>query len=438
MNVRVLIGSKKGAFVLESDSERRDWRVRGPFCEHWPLTHVAADLADGTIYATGGNAWFGPAVWKSNDVGATWTHSSQGLAYPQGETPVQCAWVAHAAHGRLYVGVEPAGLFVSDDGGGSFREVEGLRRHPSRSNGTGRDRPRAALHRLRSRRRAAPLGRHLLRRRVLHGGRRRDLEPAQFRHALDYLPEGERYPEFGQCVHNLTLAPGQSNRLYQQNHCGMYRSDDGGASWRSIEKGLPSSFGFPVAAHPRDPDKLFFVPLNGDTKGRYPPDARAAVWRSRDGGAHWTEVARGCPVRRLFRRDAAGPGNRCARSRRRLFRHEQRLGLREPRRGGDLGLYHARPAGDFLRRDDDGGLMRAPAVVRLPLLLTTLFPDAERVVRIEAETVEDVINGLEARGRGCATAVRPTRRFAATSTSSSKANGRGSTPRSNPASTSIF
>jgi hypothetical protein len=99
----VLIGSKKGAFVLESDSKRRDWRVRGPMCEHWPLTHVVADLADGTIYATSGNAWFGPAVWKSNDSGATWTHSSQGLAYPQGETPVQCAWVAHAAHGRLYV-----------------------------------------------------------------------------------------------------------------------------------------------------------------------------------------------------------------------------------------------------------------------------------------------------------------------------------------------
>ena len=131
MNVRVLIGSKKGAFVLESDSERRDWRVRGPLCEHWPLTHVAADLADGTIYATGGNTWFGPAVWKSNDGGTTWTHSSQGLAYPQGEAPVQCAWVAHAAHGRLYVGVEPAGLFASGDGGESFREVEGLRRHPS-------------------------------------------------------------------------------------------------------------------------------------------------------------------------------------------------------------------------------------------------------------------------------------------------------------------
>ena len=225
MNVRVLIGSKKGAFVLESDSERRNWRVRGPLCEHWPLTHVAADLADGTIYATGGNAWFGPAVWKSNDGGTTWTHSSQGVGLPpRRDVPVQCAWVAHAAHGRLYVGVEPAGLFVSGDGGERFREVEGLRRHPSRPQwqpgGIG-----LVLHSIVSDptdvRRLwvgiSSVG-------VFYtedGGE--TWSPRNSGTRCDFLPEGERYPEFGQCVHNLTLAPGCTDRLYQQNHCGMYR-----------------------------------------------------------------------------------------------------------------------------------------------------------------------------------------------------------------------
>jgi BNR/Asp-box repeat len=296
MDIRVLVGSKKGAFILESNEARRDWRMRGPFCEHWPLTHMTADPATGAIYATGGNAWFGPAVWRSRDFGATWTHSSQGLAYPEGETPIQCAWSVLAAHGRLYVGVEPAGLFVSDDGGDTFRELDGLRRHPTRPQwqpgGAG-----LILHSIV----ADPADPRRLWVGISavgvfyseDGGE--SWSPRNSGTRCDFLPEGQRYPEFGQCVHNLTLAPGHSNRLYQQNHCGMYRSDDGGASWRSIEAGLPSSFGFPVAAHPRDPDTLFFLPLNGAELGRYPPDARAAVWRSRDGGARWTDLREGLP-----------------------------------------------------------------------------------------------------------------------------------------------
>jgi photosystem II stability/assembly factor-like uncharacterized protein len=98
----------------------------------------------------------------------------------------------------------------------------------------------------------------------------------------------------------LTLAPGKPARLYQQNHCGMYRSDDGGRSWQSIEAGLPSSFGFPAIAHPRDPETLFLVPLNGDQAGRFMPEAAAAVWRTRDGGASWQDLRRGLPQQKAY------------------------------------------------------------------------------------------------------------------------------------------
>src|SRR5690606_17377284 len=116
----------------------------------------------------------------------------------------------------------------------------------------------------------------------------------------DFLPEGENYPEFGQCVHCLVKAPGGGNLLYQQNHCGMYRSEDGGRTWESIESGLPSSFGFPAAAHPRDSETLFLLPLNGDIHGRYVPDAKAAVWRTRDGGKTWQDLREGLPQENAF------------------------------------------------------------------------------------------------------------------------------------------
>ena len=110
----------------------------------------------------------------------------------------------------------------------------------------------------------------------------------------------QRYPEFGQCVHCLVMAPGSPDRLYQQNHCGMYRTEDGGRNWQSIEMGLPSTFGFPAAVHPRDPATLYLVPLNGDSVGRYVPDGKVAVWRTRDGGDHWEALRDGLPQQNAF------------------------------------------------------------------------------------------------------------------------------------------
>jgi photosystem II stability/assembly factor-like uncharacterized protein len=299
--VFVLLGTKKGAFILESDSTRRNWTQRGPFCETWPMNHVIADPENGTIYAGGGNEWFGPAVWKTTDFGATWTHSSEGLAYHAGEDAITSVWSLASREGRLFAGVQPAGLFSSEDRGQSWTHQEGLRSHPTRPQwqpgGAG-----LILHSI-----------------VTHpddpnqiwigisaagvfytadGGR--TWEPRNSGTRCDYLPEAERYPEFGQCVHSIVRAPGPSNRLYQQNHCGMYRSDDGGRQWQSIEAGLPSSFGFPAVVHPRDASTLFLMPLNGDIAGRYVPDGKAAVWRTRDGGKEWEARRAGLPQENAF------------------------------------------------------------------------------------------------------------------------------------------
>lgn len=294
--VLVLLGTKKGAFIAESTDGRRTWTLRGPFCEMWPMNHVVGDPATGAIYGAGGNEWFGPAIWKSTDLGETWTHSSAGLAYAAGEEPVKSGWSVAVGDGAVYAGVQPAGLFRSDDGGASWTHLDGLQKHPSRPEwnpgGAGLILHSIVLHPQDS----DQVWIGISAAGVFHtadGGK--TWEPRNRGTRADFMPEGQNYPEFGQCVHNVVMAAGMPDRLYQQNHCGMYRSDDGGVEWQSIEDGLPSDFGFPAAAHPSDPDTLYLLPLNGATEGRFVPDAKAAVWRTRDGGKTWQDLRRGLP-----------------------------------------------------------------------------------------------------------------------------------------------
>lgn len=299
--VLVLIGTKKGAFIASSDGSRSAWTLEGPFCETWPMNHVIADPATGIVYGAGGNEWFGPAVWRSADFGKSWTHSSDGLAYPSGEEPVKTVWSLAANGGTLYAGVQPAGLFRSEDEGRSWRHVEGLQKHPSRPHwspgGAGLILHSLVIHPEDGEKMWVGISAAG----VFHsadGGS--TWEPRNAGTRADFLPDDQKYPEFGQCVHCLVMAPGEPDLLYQQNHCGMYRSDDGGRRWQSIEAGLPSSFGFPAAVHPRDPSTLYLVPLNGDSVGRFVPDGKAAVWRTRDRGASWQALRDGLPQKNAF------------------------------------------------------------------------------------------------------------------------------------------
>lgn len=293
MKVILLVGTKKGLFLAESDERRASWEVRGPFCDAWPINHAAFDPETNAIYAAGGNAWYGPAVWKSSDLGATWTHSSEGLTYGEGAEPITTAWLVKPAGRTLYAGVEPAGLFKSTDAGATWDHVHGLRDHPSRPHwqpgGGG-----LMVHTME----VDPRNPEHLYVGISTAGvfetRDGGATWAPRNRGIDFdFPTED--PEIANCAHHFELDRANPEVLFQQSHAGMFLSKDAGANWVRVETGLPSSFGFPAVAHPRRGGCYYIAPLNGDQVGRYMPGAATAIYRTRDYGQSWEPLRKGLP-----------------------------------------------------------------------------------------------------------------------------------------------
>jgi photosystem II stability/assembly factor-like uncharacterized protein len=298
--VRVFVGTRKGLFTLAAGDERREWEVAGPLLKGWEVFHAVADPRDGAIYAATNSPVYGATVHRSADGGETWTRAEEiSLPEDTGLT-LEKTWHVEpgrpAEDGRLWLGAAPGVLFKTDDSGETWQPVDEILRHPTRDQwnpGAGGmcchsiqldpdepDRMYIAIS-------AAGTFR------TEDGGD--SWEPANQGVAADFFPDNP-FPEVGQCVHKLLLHPARPERLWQQNHCGVYRSDDHGRSWERLEgNGLPSGFGFPIALDPADPDAAFVIPEEG-AENRVTSDGRLGVYRTRDGGASWDLLTNGLPA----------------------------------------------------------------------------------------------------------------------------------------------
>lgn len=256
------------------------------------------DRRDGSLYAATNGTVFGALVQRSTDLGTSCEPRNQKLDYPE-DSPhrVRKVWqvvpATDAQPSRLFAGAERAGLFSSDDHGQTWSGFDGLNRHPTGDNwqpGNGG----LCLHTIIP----DPLDPDRIYVGISAVGIFRSDDggqtwaPKNKGVRADFLPE--IFPEYGQCVHKAKIHPQKPGVIYQQNHCGVYRSDDRGENLSDISDGLPSRFGFPLALHAQDPDTVYVLPLEGDFN-RVVPQGQMAVWRSRDRGATWTELRRGFP-----------------------------------------------------------------------------------------------------------------------------------------------
>jgi len=331
--VRVLAGTKKGAFILTADANRQKWQIDGPFFGGWEIYHLTGSAVNpDRLYASQSSDWFGQIIQRSNDGGKTWeqpgtppgaaTTSPDGMPlaesnkfvydtsaetgapltshqwYDGTEHPWEFKRVWHLEPDlvdpeTVYAGVEDAALFISKDGGANWQELSGLRGHgtgPLWQPGAGG----MCLHTI-------LLDRNDPQRIYVAisaaGAFRSDDGGKTWRSITKglvslYIPDPEA--EIGHCVHRLSMHPSRPEVLYMQKHWDVMRSDNSGELWHEVSGNLPSDFGFPIAVHAHEPETIYVVPIKSDSE-HYPPDGKLRVYRSRSGGDEWEALTAGLP-----------------------------------------------------------------------------------------------------------------------------------------------
>jgi photosystem II stability/assembly factor-like uncharacterized protein len=307
--VRLLVGTRKGGFVLSSDGKRKKWKVSGPHFAGWEIYHLKGSPADpDRIYGSQSSGWFGQVMQRSNDGGETW--EAVGNEFPYDGVPGTHQWYDGTAHpwefkrvwhlepslddpDTVYAGIEDAALFRSQDGGKSWQEVSGLRKHgsgPHWSPGAGG----MCLHTIIQ---DAANPKRMFVAISAAGAFRTDdggatWQPINRGLRSQHIPDPAA--EVGHCVHRIAQHRARPGTLFMQKHWDVMRSDDGGDNWREVSGNLPTDFGFPIEVHAHEPETIYVVPIKSDSE-HFPPEGKLRVYRSRSGGDEWEPLIKGLP-----------------------------------------------------------------------------------------------------------------------------------------------
>jgi len=312
--VRVLVGTRKGAFILTSDATRTQWDVAGPHFGGWEIYHMKGSPADpNRLYASQSTGWFGQLIQRSTDGGKTWEPVGNKFEY-EGITSTH-QWYDGTPHpwefkrvwhlepsltdpDTVYAGVEDAALFRTSDGGQTWLELAGLRRHesgPAWAPGAGG----LCLHTIV----LDPSNPYRMFVAISAAGAFRTDDAGKTWRPINHGLRSEGIPnptaEVGHCVHRIAGHPSRPGVLFMQKHWDVMRSDDGGESWREVSGNLPTDFGFVIDVHAHEPETIYVVPIKSDSE-HFPPDGKLRVYRSRTGGNEWEALTNGLPQRDCY------------------------------------------------------------------------------------------------------------------------------------------